>query len=117
MALKLQRPGEILIHQGEKATVRFAIEEFSSKTRIDVTGATDITLKAFATLNASTASVTITGSVFVDAPSDQLEFTFAAADTVNLAPQTYVYNITFTLAGGDIAKTPKDHLTVLRTMA
>jgi len=117
MALKLQRPGEILIHQGEEATVRFKIEEFTTTTRIDVTAATDITLKAFATLNAATASITITGAVFTDSPSDQLEFTFAASDTVNLSPQTYVYNITFTLAGGDTAKTPKDQLTVLRTMA
>lgn len=117
MALKLQRPGEILIHQGEKATVRFKIEEFTSNTRIVVTAATDITLKAFSTLNATSASITITGSVFTDSPSDQLEFTFAISDTASLAPQTYVYNITFTLSGGDTVKTPKDNLTVLRTMA
>ena len=117
MALKLQRPGEILIHQGEEATVRFAIEEFSSKTRVVVTGATDVDLKAFTTLTAATASITIVGSIFADGAGDQLEFTFAIADTSSLAPQTYVYNITFTLSGGDTAKTPKDNLTVLRTMA
>lgn len=117
MALKLQRPGEILIHQGEEATVRFAIEEFSSSTRVVVTGATDIVLKGFATLSASTASITVTGAVFADGSGDQLEFTFTVGDTSGLLPQTYVYNITFTLSGGDTAKTPKDNFTVLRSMA
>ncbi len=113
----LQRQKEIILHQGTDKTLRFKIFEQDGTTRVGLTGATNISLKVFEFLDSAIASISKSGSVFTDAPSDQLEFTFAVSDSSALVPKTYVYAVSFTTSAGDTGKTGKDNFTILRSLA
>ncbi len=112
----LQRQKEVFLHQGTDKTLRFKVFEADGTTRVDLTGATNISLKVFEFLDSASAVITKTGVVFTDVPDDQLQFTFVPGDSSSLVAKTYVYSATFTTAAGDTGKTPKDNFTILRSL-
>lgn len=111
----IQAPQEIICFKADIFTVLLNIvSNTEAETVIDITGATNITLKAYEFLDSTSPSIDIIGSV-ADGPNGIIQFDFVASDTENLAAQTYIYVTNLTL-NGSIISPNKNQLTVRETL-
>ena len=113
----IQNPAEIIMFQGDQVSIQFTIvDSDENETTVDITGATNITLKAFEFLDDTAPKINLTGTIAGDPLLGILQFDFVPATTSALTPQTYIYRVGMTLGGNPVI-THKNQITIRNKFA